>query len=84
MFRFAQHDTLLRLIKELQSSILYLRFLAELILRVVQQRHVACALDVLGDDALMAGAVAGVAARQNLAAITDEAPQLRGALVINR
>ncbi len=38
---------------------------------------------MLGDHTLVTRAVAGVAARQDLATITDKTLQLRGALVIH-
>jgi hypothetical protein len=56
--------------------------LANLIGCVMQERHEARTLYMLGYNALMQGAVAGVAASQNLATVADKTLQLRCAFVI--
>jgi hypothetical protein len=57
--------------------------LTDLIRRVVQQRHKACALHMFGDNALVKRAIASVTTSQNLAALAHEALQLRSAFVVD-
>jgi hypothetical protein len=55
---------------------------AKLIRRVVQQAHLAREADLSCDVALLLGRQAGVTAAENLAAVADEATELRSALVV--
>jgi hypothetical protein len=64
------------------SQLWFATSLTNLIGGVVQQGHETSALHMFGDYTLVTRTVAGVAARQNLAAIADETLQLRSALVI--
>jgi len=55
-----------------------------LVAHVGQQRQMACALDGLGQGALVNGTGAGHAAGQDLGALGDISPQLRDILIIDR
>lgn len=50
--------------------------------RVMEQSHVTREFHLFGDVALLFGAQTGVAAREDFAAVGDEALELRGAFVV--